>query len=186
MTDSSFLISHFFASGFLVQSAIPIILSWAPCPAPGRPASPPPSRPPSLARRLFTFIRPTFVRPQFAVALVRPQLVLLLLRWSHPSDAASTTARTLQENVEDSKPIIVLEDVKVTLNGCKEVNVMLFQMQDVEAYTTVIKVKVTLNGCKEVNVMLFQMQDVEANTTVIKRIVKWQGMLHYVSVYFSQ
>ena len=96
---------------------------------------------------MFTFIRPTFVRPQFAVALVRPQLVLLLLRWSHPSDAASTTARTLQENVEDSKPIIVLEDVKVTLNGCKEVNVMLFQMQDVEAYTT-----------------------------VIKKIVKWQGM----------
>ena len=78
--------------------------------------------------------------------------------------------------MEDSKPIIVLEDVKVTLNGCKEVNVMLFQMQDVEAYTTVIKVKVTLNGCKEVNVMLFQMQDVEAYTAVIKRIVKWQGM----------
>ena len=37
--------------------------------------------------------------------------------------------KTLQENVEDSKPIIVLEDVKVTLNGRKEVNVMLFQMR---------------------------------------------------------
>ena len=32
---------------------------------------------------------------------------------------------TLQENVEDNKPIIVLEDVKVTLNGRKEVNVFL-------------------------------------------------------------